>query len=88
MNGPQHYREAERLIALSAVRAEQSDGLSDYDADVWAVQAQVHATLALAAATAHATITRLLGDTDAVTDWHATAVREPDTSSHISGAGE
>lgn len=46
MNGPQHYVEAERLLALAS--------LGDTDPrDVLTVAAaQVHATLALAAATA------------------------------------
>lgn len=42
MTGPEHYREAERLIGNY-----QSDGDT-----VWLAQAQVHATLAQAAATA------------------------------------
>ncbi|WP_301126847.1 hypothetical protein [Streptomyces cacaoi] len=49
MTGPEHYREAEALLVLGA----------DYDSDGAAisaqrcrVEAQVHATLALAAATA------------------------------------
>jgi len=49
MTGPEHYREAERLLAVADV----------YDEDgAWATakarraEAQVHATLALAAATA------------------------------------
>lgn len=53
MNGPEHYREAERLAAL----AEQEWGDSQAGdpcprAVVTAQRAQVHATLALAAATA------------------------------------
>ena len=49
--GPEHYREAERL-------REQAEGLNIRNADaraeraVLAAEAQVHATLALAAATA------------------------------------
>ena len=41
MTGPEHYREAERLLAISSS-----------DNPVTAAEAQVHATLALAAATA------------------------------------
>ena len=41
MTGPEHYREAERLLDLSTA-----------DNPVTAAEAQVHATLALAAATA------------------------------------
>ena len=40
MTGPEHYREAERLLAISVA-----------DNPVTAAEAQVHATLALAAAT-------------------------------------
>lgn len=46
MTGPEHYREAERLVRLATRQPEASD------APVLAVAAQVHATLALAAATA------------------------------------
>lgn len=62
MNGPQHYREAERLIAAGeAVAAEiratkhdeaRRDALGKQAMGIWA-QAQVHATLAQVAATAY-----------------------------------
>lgn len=47
MNGPQHYREAERLLSVAHDLADQ-----DYQvrADFIVARAQVHATLALAAA--------------------------------------
>lgn len=48
MTGPEHYREAERLLALGAPAAE--------------ARAQVHATLALTAATAAPQVDRWLGD--------------------------
>ena len=48
MNGPQHYAEAERLLVGRAVP--NSNRRAPTDADIAA--AQVHATLALAAATA------------------------------------
>ena len=60
MTGPDHYREAERLEAegrsvVSAIRAAgdevRRDALGKKAIGIWA-QAQVHATLALAAATA------------------------------------
>lgn len=46
MNGPEHYREAERLL-----REAQEPGIGMI-ADRWVAEAQVHATLALAHATA------------------------------------
>lgn len=67
MNGPDHYREAENLIAEgeevverigNSVEAtdeetrQRRDDLGKKAMGIWA-QAQVHATLALAAATAH-----------------------------------
>ena len=65
MNGPEHYREAERLEAegrqiVTAIKTivpgeqnwrEKRDDLGKQAMGIWA-QAQVHATLALAAATA------------------------------------
>lgn len=51
MTGPEHYREAERLL----VRADHfiyGDGADPVAGAATAAQAQVHATLALAAATA------------------------------------
>jgi hypothetical protein len=49
MTGPEHYREAERLLAE---RHELLEYSSDPCTELLA-EAQVHATLALAAATAH-----------------------------------
>ncbi|GGU12948.1 hypothetical protein [Streptomyces violascens] len=52
MTGPEHYREAERLIAV-AVRSDQTTYEGENpEADRTLAEAQVHATLALAAATA------------------------------------
>jgi hypothetical protein len=49
MTGPEHYRKAEELLG----QAEELLGTDEPSAATWAVeQAQVHATLALAAATA------------------------------------
>lgn len=47
MTGPEHYKEAERLIALAG---EMVNGPHLQHA-AWVAEAQVHATLALAAAT-------------------------------------
>jgi methylphosphotriester-DNA--protein-cysteine methyltransferase len=49
MNGPEHYQEAERCLERAA-RAD--DRSRPEDASYWQREAQVHATLALAAATA------------------------------------
>ncbi|NUS76669.1 MAG: hypothetical protein HOV70_10780 [Streptomyces sp.] len=51
MTGPEHYREAERLIAEShAILRPHDEGPCEADRSL--AEAQVHATLALAAATA------------------------------------
>lgn len=51
MNGPEHYAEAERLI--TEARGEHGDNYVDSEArDARLAEAQVHATLALVAATA------------------------------------
>lgn len=47
MTGPEHYKEAERLLAT--IDPESNPGLTAEGAMAWAAQAQVHATLALAA---------------------------------------
>lgn len=47
MNGPQHYREAERLLPIAHDLADQGKQVR---ADFIVARAQVHATLALAAA--------------------------------------
>ena len=49
MTGPDHYRKAEELTAKAHDYLGQGEGQS---AAVWAAVAQIHATLALAAATA------------------------------------
>jgi hypothetical protein len=58
MNGPEHYREAERLaeLATEAPTAERAMYL--------AAKAQVHASLALAAATAYPAVKDYTGDED------------------------
>lgn len=49
MTGPEHYREAERLLAAAAAL---TPPISVYDHDALMRRAGVHGTLALAAATA------------------------------------
>ena len=50
MTGPDHYRKAEELTAKAHEYLGQGDG--QHSAAVWADVALIHATLALAAATA------------------------------------
>jgi hypothetical protein len=57
MNGPDHYREAERLLAESRTELRPNDE-GHCEADRTIAEAQVHATLALAAATRDAGIPR------------------------------
>ncbi|MFF1282196.1 hypothetical protein [Streptomyces sp. NPDC058299] len=51
MTGPEHYREAERLLKL-AHRFTYGDGADPVTGAALATEAQAHATLALTAATA------------------------------------
>lgn len=51
MTGPEHYREAERLLGM-AHRYTYGDGADPVTGAALAAEAQAHATLALAAATA------------------------------------
>jgi hypothetical protein len=50
MTGPDHYRKAEELAAKADEYVGRGEGQES--AAVWAAVAQIHATLALAAATA------------------------------------
>ena len=54
MTGPEHYREAERLITQARVPSRDRAAPGWLTADELIDEAQVHATLALAAATAAA----------------------------------
>lgn len=65
MNGPEHYREAERLIGVASETLSVAAASSGYDdiqsraiatTSAMTQAAQVHATLALAAATALADV--------------------------------
>lgn len=61
MNGPQHYAEAERLLDQAAL--DRYDPQTKYREDANLIAAaQVHATLALAAAGAYPAIKDYLGD--------------------------
>lgn len=75
MNGPEHYREAERLVAASAriIQGATANTFGEAAAgsrDVLTA-AQVHATLALAAATAMGT-TGVPADGDTALEWRRT----------------
>jgi hypothetical protein len=63
VNGPEHYREAERLLEQAEV--DSRDPMRTYAEDANLIAAaQAHATLALAAATAAAQATAYDGDED------------------------
>lgn len=66
MNGPEHYREAETLLADAArwERNIQDDTDSYASINSARLEAQVHATLALAAAQVEAVASRGPGDLD------------------------
>ncbi|MFD8088721.1 hypothetical protein [Streptomyces malaysiensis] len=49
MTGPEHYREAERLLAVAAQDSNTTFEGHNPEADRTIAEAQVHATLALAA---------------------------------------
>ncbi|MDQ3987761.1 MAG: hypothetical protein M3291_00915 [Actinomycetota bacterium] len=71
MTGPQHYREAERQAEVGAELADE--GRLD-DAQVHLALGQVHATLALAAATAYPAVRDYWGDdTDTSREWSGVA---------------
>lgn len=66
MNGPEHYREAERLAEYAASPAAFHAG----DAATSAQIAQAHATLALAAATVEPVVQEAGGDPEPIiTAW-------------------
>jgi hypothetical protein len=75
MTGPEHYREAERLIANAAAL-----GYGDGDRDTSGIVAvaQVHATLALAAATALLSDLSTYDDEPEQKAWRAAAGTEVD----------
>lgn len=62
MTGPEHYREAERLLGLVA-----QEGTPVPLSNAYTAHAQVHATLALAAATIEPAVSRWNGSEDDAT---------------------
>lgn len=80
MTGPEHYREAERLLELASVdTAESSCEIPpEQDVPAWLMAAaQVHATLALAAATATHAIDSDTVSTTAIRQWIRIAEPRP-----------
>lgn len=73
MNGPEHYREAERLLTefvhLCAKQRSGGDSLAVHDAIAMIQLAQVHATLAHAAAAAWPVVDRYKGDGPLTNEW-------------------
>jgi hypothetical protein len=70
VTGPEHYREAERLAGM-AHRFTYGDGADPAVGAALAAEAQVHATLALAAAAALATPDRSMPPRKATQEWAA-----------------
>ena len=66
MTGPQHYRESERLLSEVDTARDQYGDAAKYCRQQLAA-AQVHATLALAAATAYPAVRDYWGDEDTAT---------------------
>ncbi|MFE4691214.1 hypothetical protein ACFRH6_14290 [Streptomyces sp. NPDC056749] len=76
MNGPEHYREAERLVAESSTILRPHDE-GPCEADRVLAAAQVHATLALTAATALIDETPRSDSFDTYRSWQKTAGAKP-----------
>ncbi|MFM9566156.1 hypothetical protein [Streptomyces turgidiscabies] len=74
MTGPEHYRRAQDL--LSTVTSEEGRVRRENGDEVVIAVAQVHATLALAAATALTTMTTR-ASTRTIRQWHTTAGSGP-----------
>lgn len=79
MTGPEHYREAEKhLSAASYTHGPGGDPVHPQAAAHHLAMAQVHATLALAAAQAALLADRYIGDGDHINDWrNATSRHQP-----------
>ncbi|MEU8760701.1 hypothetical protein [Streptomyces sp. NPDC048659] len=72
MTGPEHYREAERL--LTEAGAEGPEG-TYFVRPMSLAAAQAHATFALAAATAGQLADRYIGDGEHITAWGQTTTK-------------
>ena len=62
MTGPEHYRQAERLLDLAHKHTDTGDARDEELATLFTARATAHATLALAAATAEDAVQRYLGN--------------------------
>lgn len=70
MHGAEHYEAAERLLSKALLLRSDSDSTpADPGAAHLVAAAQVHATLALAAATALPTVVEYVGDVVETTEW-------------------
>jgi hypothetical protein len=62
MKGAEHYQEAERLLRIAVEHRDTGDRRDHQLAAQFTAEAQVHATLALAAATARPAVKEWIGD--------------------------
>lgn len=78
MSGPEHFREAESLLGYVYCGADRDGApLADHEVPTILARAQIHATLAQAAATAMETVSQFmglvrpdsLGDDEVITQW-------------------
>ena len=79
MNGAEHYRRAEEILARLSDKANaegKSDAVLNAAMTITTAMAQVHATLALAAATALTSTHHYVGDSREITDW--ARIAQPD----------
>jgi hypothetical protein len=67
VTGPEHYREAERLLIVA--NEQQSEDGPGRGSEETLADAQVHATLALAAATAWITTNQYIGIDGPIHEW-------------------
>lgn len=78
LTGPEHYRAAEKLLSRASFERSVSDPAPSLDPQVTALlvaRAQVHATLAAAAATAELLADRYVGDGEHINDWRSAVGR-------------
>jgi hypothetical protein len=75
--GPEHYREAEILIAFAFESKDTTFEGHNPEADRCIAAAQVHATLALAAATVGRLADRYIGDGDHINTWLGAVKQTP-----------
>lgn len=78
MTGAEHYREAERVLSDASFTRSKGDlrpvtregeSITAEQHEAMLARAQVHATLALAAASALPVVTQMMGDAQEITAW-------------------